>query len=272
MNVSRFVIDSVDEIDKISKIYGNDAEIIVRLNVNNHHCDINLNEKYGINESEVPSIIEHIHYRKLNMIGFCFHVGSRNYNESIYTEMIEKCLNYQELMNEYNFKIKLIDIGGGFITTNDDKMDRVFESIREFIEQIKEPIEWITEPGRYMVDDSIDNHCEIIGKRSREERIDYVLDDSAYMNFNHILYDHRKIKESEIELNIQISLDKAINWCHSRLWGQTCDSHDVILEEIRLPELKIGDVIVFKLSGAYTLFGGGNEFNGFKQKRIELIE
>lgn len=48
----------------------------------------------------------------------------------------------------------------------------------------------------------------------------------------------------------------------SSLWGQSCDSADIICERIELPELEIGDYLVFSGMGAYgvTL---ASRFNGF---------
>ncbi|KAL6438463.1 hypothetical protein ACFW04_004514 [Cataglyphis niger] len=48
----------------------------------------------------------------------------------------------------------------------------------------------------------------------------------------------------------------------SNLWGPTADSHDLILKNVLLPELYIGDWLVWKEMGAYTL-ALSNTFNGF---------
>lgn len=48
----------------------------------------------------------------------------------------------------------------------------------------------------------------------------------------------------------------------STLWGPTCDSYDVILKDVLLPELTIGDWLVWEDMGAYTL-SLSTMFNGF---------
>lgn len=48
----------------------------------------------------------------------------------------------------------------------------------------------------------------------------------------------------------------------STIWGPTADSHDLIVKNILLPELYIGDWLVWKNMGAYTL-SLANKFNGF---------
>lgn len=47
----------------------------------------------------------------------------------------------------------------------------------------------------------------------------------------------------------------------SSIWGPTCDGLDCIMEECRLPELKIGDWVYFPDMGAYTM-AAGSTFNG----------
>jgi ornithine decarboxylase len=46
------------------------------------------------------------------------------------------------------------------------------------------------------------------------------------------------------------------------LWGPTCDSIDKITDATVLPELDIGDWLVFENMGAYTI-AGSCTFNGF---------
>lgn len=56
----------------------------------------------------------------------------------------------------------------------------------------------------------------------------------------------------------------------STIWGPTCDNMDVVLKKIRLPQLKIGDWIVFENMGAYTI-SIACEFNGFKCPKIHYM-
>jgi len=46
------------------------------------------------------------------------------------------------------------------------------------------------------------------------------------------------------------------------LWGPTCDSIDKICDAVPLPELALGDWLVFENAGAYTI-AGSCKFNGF---------
>lgn len=49
--------------------------------------------------------------------------------------------------------------------------------------------------------------------------------------------------------------------------GPTCDSIDVIAEDINLPELQVGDLIVGRMMGAYT-WASATEFNFFRRAKV----
>jgi ornithine decarboxylase len=53
----------------------------------------------------------------------------------------------------------------------------------------------------------------------------------------------------------------------SILAGPTCDSIDVIREQIELPKLDVGDLIVGRVMGAYT-WASASEFNFFPRATV----
>ena len=55
------------------------------------------------------------------------------------------------------------------------------------------------------------------------------------------------------------------------LAGPTCDSVDVIRENIALPKLKQGDLVVGRVMGAYT-WASATEFNFFPRTTVLAID
>jgi ornithine decarboxylase len=53
----------------------------------------------------------------------------------------------------------------------------------------------------------------------------------------------------------------------SVLAGPTCDSIDVIAEDVPLPKLKVGDLVVGGAMGAYT-WASASEFNFFPKATV----
>ena len=56
----------------------------------------------------------------------------------------------------------------------------------------------------------------------------------------------------------------------SSVWGQTCDGFDVVLPEVRLPRLAVGDWLCFENMGAYTL-AAGSTFNAFPRPSVAYV-
>jgi ornithine decarboxylase len=54
------------------------------------------------------------------------------------------------------------------------------------------------------------------------------------------------------------------------LFGPTCDSIDVICDCVELPELDIGDWLLFPQMGAYTI-AAASSFNGFSPPQSSYI-
>lgn len=91
----------------------------------------------------------------------------------------------------------------------------------------------------------------------------YYINDGVYGSFNCILYDHQVIVPQPLD-----EYPGAI-YRNSSIWGPTCDSLDQVVENIMLPEMKIGDWFVFEDMGAYTL-PVASPFNGFPIPEVHL--
>ncbi len=90
----------------------------------------------------------------------------------------------------------------------------------------------------------------------------YYINDGVYASFNCLFYDHAEC------FPVLIKEDRPLDstMYKSSLWGPTCDGLDVISKECFLPELEIGEFMVFKNMGAYTI-SGAVPFNGIPLAR-----
>jgi len=85
----------------------------------------------------------------------------------------------------------------------------------------------------------------------------YYLNDGVYNSFNCIFFDHCK--------PIILPFNERDGKLHkSKIFGATCDSIDVISEEILLPELAIGEWVYVENFGAYTV-AASSSFNGIQK-------
>jgi len=94
----------------------------------------------------------------------------------------------------------------------------------------------------------------------------YYLNDGVYGSFNCTIFDHWDVEPVPLML-----CDEGIEMrgTHlSTLWGPTCDSMDCIKRDVYLPEMCIGEWMMFREMGAYTICAGST-FNGFKMPSIK---
>lgn len=104
--------------------------------------------------------------------------------------------------------------------------------------------------------------------------VDYI-NDGMYGSFNCITFDHALCTPKPLYRsgqflygdNVSVDGDTEVQQYQCSVWGPTCDSIDLIGTDFSLPEMKIGDWLVFKEMGAYTNAAASN-FNGFKKSEI----
>jgi len=132
-----------------------------------------------------------------------------------------------------------------------DYLDRYFSSYRI-----------IAEPGRVLSGPTMTLATKVMGRSLRNERWWYYLDEGVYGSFSGKMYDHA---------DYPMFLERTGERFNSVLAGPTCDSIDVLYENISLPLLEIGEMLIFESMGAYTTASASN-FNGFPKAKIVVVD
>jgi ornithine decarboxylase len=209
--------------------------------------------KFGCPKEKWLAILRTAQELNLNIMGISFHVGSGASSAKAYSLAIKEAREFYDLAKEFNYTIKLIDIGGGFTS---HQLYDIPEAIQEAL-TLYFPTDlnctFIAEPGRFFAETSGYLATNIIGIRKTETTRDYWITESLYGSFNCILYDHYQPAP-------EISDTKEQNY-KTTLYGPTCDGLDKIIELDNFPEMKLNDWLIFQKMGAYTLAGACN-FNG----------
>jgi ornithine decarboxylase len=272
-DVDLLVIDSYNELFKI-KLYHPEANILVRIQTDDSKSKCKFNCKFGVELENVKEILEMGKILRLNIIGVSFHVGSGCEDAQVYRTALEDCKKVFEIGNTLDIQMNLIDIGGGFPGTDDAKVS--FESMAEVInkgidELFRENsnIKFIAEPGRYFVASSHTIVCSIINKKEKidkesgEKLITYYISDGVYKSFSNIIFDYAK----PVFVPFNERNEKTYK---SILYGESCDSLDIISKDCQLPSLAIGESIVVQNFGAYTT-ASASQFNGFSKAELFFI-
>jgi len=274
-DVDVLVIDSFYELYKI-KLYHPEAKLLVRIQTDDSKSKCKFNCKFGVEVSEVKAILELGKVLQLNIIGVSFHVGSGCEDASVYKTAISDCKNVFQIAKNLDIHMNIIDIGGGFPGTDDGKVqfEQMAETINATIDELfneseQERIKFIAEPGRYFVASSHTIVCSIINKKEKldsetgEKLITYYISDGVYKSFSNIIFDYAC--PEFIPFN-----ERNEKTFQSILYGESCDSLDIISKNCQLPSLAIGESIVVKNMGAYTI-ASSTEFNGFTKAELYYI-
>jgi ornithine decarboxylase len=90
-----------------------------------------------------------------------------------------------------------------------------------------------------------------------------------YGSFNCITFDHAICPAHPLLRGGEFTYEKELNLptFPCSIWGPTCDSIDMIAKDVQLPEMRIGDWLVFNQMGAYTM-AAASCFNGFQKSSI----
>ncbi len=265
--VNTFVADNFVELDKIASIArGREAFVVLRMLVENPIARINLSAKFGAPPDELIKLAFHARKLGLTVHGIAFHVGSQTTGSHPYVNALNEVKRIADILLAEGFNLQLIDIGGGFPIPYPEWVPpfQVFaRPIREIITEYFPQMKVIAEPGRFIVGNAVVLVSSVIG-RSKRSGVDWVfVDDSIYHTFSGKLYD-------DADYPIVHFRDKEPSKV-TVIGGRTCDSHDILYQSVLLPDLKVGDIIVFLNVGAYTL-ASSSKFNGFDPPKLVVLE
>jgi ornithine decarboxylase len=263
--VTTFVADNPDEIRKFAR-YRKRAELLLRVCFRSPTAVCDLSKKFGCDPGAVLGLIEQARRLGVRVRGLSFHVGSQATDPSKYIEAIQACTNLiAEALLAGLPSLEVLDIGGGFPVPYTDAVmpiDEFCAPIRAALAKLPKHVRVIAEPGRFIAAPAAIAVSTVMGKAKRDGRWWYYLDDGLYGSYSGQLFDHARYPVAALREGGELF--------ESVLAGPTCDSIDVIDDNIVLPELEVGDLVVGRMMGAYT-WASATDFNFFKRAKVVVM-
>jgi ornithine decarboxylase len=265
-NVKHTSFDNLSELDKI-QTYAPKMKCLIRLMVENPSARIQLGKKYGARKDEYEELIDYARKLNLDIVGTTFHVGSASKDP----EVFEKGIKYSREVFEYvkrkgYLNCHILDVGGGFTNDNIEPCAMTINSaIKEHFGDMPD-VKVIAEPGRYFAEQIYTFFVSVMGMRKRDNVMQYWVKDGLYGSFNAIIYD-QQIPQFEVFQNpalpyvMEDNEDEYPKLYESEIMFETCDSCDRFDNKLWLPKLRIGDYLMVRNFGAYTL-SAATDFNG----------
>lgn len=261
-----FVADNPDELRKFVP-YRDRVELLLRVSFRSPAAVVDLSRKFGCSPKRAVQLLELAQELGIRIAGLSFHVGSQSLVPTTKVRAIKACA---EILRSQAGKgiatPATLDIGGGFpidYLEAAPPIDEFCAPIRRALAAVPEGTRIIAEPGRFIAGPAGTVLTTVMGRAWRDALWWYYLDDGLYGSFSGQLYDHAHYPVEPVVW----PPGKRI---HSVLAGPTCDSIDVIAEDVLLPELQIGDILIGRQMGAYTA-ASATDFNFFPRARLLVV-
>jgi len=260
--IRRFVADNPDELGKFVR-HRQRAELLLRIAFRAADAVCDLSRKFGCDPQAVPELLALARRLGVRVTGLSFHVGSQVGSPAMYVRAIDACGALVTAARAAgSAELSTLDIGGGFPVdygAGAPPIEEFCAPIRAALARLPAGLTLLAEPGRYIAAPAGLCIATVVGRAERDGRWWYYLDDGVYGSFSGQLCDHARYPLASLRSDGPRS--------PSVLAGPTCDSIDVIAEDLMLPRLEIGDLIVGRMMGAYTI-ASASDFNFVRRARV----
>lgn len=288
LGVGNFVVDNhyeMEVLNDFAKSYGKIQNIYLRITpgIEAHTHDYiktgQIDSKFGF--APVGTVIDDavkkaISLENIHLAGIHCHIGSQIFELQPYEDAVEVMLGLvKKIEKNHGYLIKEVDFGGGFgiYYSKGDKPRTTREYCETIINKVDEvcnrtgqerPILTI-EPGRSIVANSgttlytIGSVKEIPGIRTYA-----AVDGGMTDNIRPALYNAEY--ECVIANRVEGKSGQTVT-----IAGKCCESGDILLENVELPEVKSGDTLAVLTTGAYG-YSMSNNYNRIPKPAVVMVK
>lgn len=235
--------------------------------------------KFGFNmyNAETLQFIKKLDEDKhFDFAGIHCHIGSQIFDsESFYLEA-EKMAAYAKEINDYlNREIEEINLGGGFgvYYTEGDHPLELKDFLKSYSQKIKDvfdknnisPKVVSIEPGRSMVNNFGSTLYTVGAIKTMNENLTFLMVDGG-MNDNM----RPAMYEAKYEAGIANKMDREATHTY-KVAGKLCETGDVLIESVALPETEPGDLLVTPSTGAYA-YSMSSNYNRLPRPAVVFVK
>lgn len=293
--VKQMTFDNTDELYKIKQI-APEAELYLRILTDDSASLCRLSQKFGASMDNTMELLSLAKELDLNVAGVAFHVGSGASDPNAFIRAVQDAREVFDQAASLGFDLHTLDVGGGFSPDTFEEMASVLAKALD--DYFPPSIRIIAEPGRYYTSSAFTIACNVIARRTVEDKDlgikSYMLylNDGVYGNFSSIMFDHqhpvpRVLSTMRRPDGFNYSTDSLTDSGYTSaedcspgprngrlidysIWGPTCDGIDCIAEKWTSTDtVDVGDWLYFENMGAYTKCSA-TRFNGFTDKHLTI--
>jgi diaminopimelate decarboxylase len=266
--LSRITVDSFHELEQLDKTAGEKGkkvQILLRITpgIECHTHEYiktgQTDSKFGFDLLELDKALSMItrEYKNLDLRGLHAHIGSQIFDISVYYDLVRIMIQeMSELRDRFGVVLEEMNIGGGLgirYVDNDDppSMEHVAKLVIDSINVHSEKFNYpkprlVLEPGRSIVGTSgvtlytVGTHKQV-PNATKYIAVDGGMADNPRPAMYQALY--HAVAANKVNENSRKTVTIA---------GRYCESGDIIIKDIEMPDLEAGDVICVFNTGAYN--------------------
>lgn len=286
LGVGRISVDNFFELsllNEIAKSHDKTVDILLRITpgIECHTHEYiqtgHLDSKFGFDLTQIDEAVDLIlnDYTNLKLHGLHAHIGSQIFETSIYGDEIEILTKEIARLDEkFNLKLDEINIGGGLgvkytesdcppstFTIAEIIIKRLYECIEKY--KIDAPALFI-EPGRSIISTAgvtlyTLGSSKQVPKGKKYVAVDGGMADNARPSMYQAEYFAQIVNKPDYELANTVTIA-----------GRFCESGDILIKEIKLPEIEEGDILCVYNTGAYN-YSMSSNYNRVQKPAMVLV-
>lgn len=286
LGVGRFSVDNFLELSLLNEIAKSEnkiANILLRITpgIECHTHEYiqtgHLDSKFGFDLTQVDEAVSLIldEYKNLNLHGLHAHIGSQIFETQVYHDEIEILVKELSRLDEkFGLKLDEINIGGGLGVKYTEKdlppsafeiADVIIKSLNASVEKYGiEPPTLFIEPGRSIISTSGVTLYTLGSSKQVPKGKKYVAVDGG-------MSDNPRPSMYQAEYSAQIAnkpLDENIETV--TIAGRFCESGDILIKDISLPQIEEGDILCVYNTGAYN-YSMASNYNRVQKPQMVLV-
>ncbi len=286
--VGRVVVDNLYELKMLNYIanqYGKKVNILYRItpgvNSNTHRYiqTGQVDSKFGIPMADdiiYDAIEKAISFKNINLLGFHFHIGSQILDNTTYLEAIDNTMKLiKKIKDRFNFETKELNTGGGYgiqYGEGEDRkpidyytdaiMNKVYKDCRQYGLKIPKVV---IEPGRWIIGEA-GITLYTIGSIKKIPNV------RTYVSVDGGMADNPRPSLYEAKYNgiIANKVDEKLTQVVT-VAGKHCESGDILIWNLKAPEIEPGDILAVLSTGAYN-YSMASNYNKMPKPAVVMIK
>lgn len=232
---------------------------------------------FGLLNGQIEQAIDRVlKIEGIHLLGIHCHIGSQIFDTAGFVLAAERVFaKIDEWKSQFSFIPEVVNLGGGFgirYTEEDEPLpatyyvEQIVEAVKKQVNEmgIKMPEIWI-EPGRSLVGDAGTTLYTIGSQKTVPNIREYVAIDGGMSD---------NIRPALYQAKYEAVLANRVNEKHEQpvsIAGKCCESGDMLIWDLPLPEVNPNDILAVFCTGAYG-YSMANNYNRIPRPAVVFVE